>query len=411
MITLQQYITQWIYLILAWFRSLYDRFFGTVLTLDSGLEVRLGKQLAEGGFSVVFYARSTTNNPHKLYALKRIHCHDFETRQQCKNEAEVHYAIHHTKSIHAKYCMPLLGMTPSSLSLSSSSTSPVSTVGGGNHDTSSPYCYMLFPFFPHSLRAEVNRRIFHTPELVSSSSSTMTTPSPWSNSGGEPTVLELFQHLTEGVAVLHAAGYTHRDIKLENILLGGSNPSHLVHPVLMDFGSAGPLSRPIRSRNEALDVADQASSHTTLPYRPPELFPGELRYEQSGVENQEQVLDYTQTDVWMLGCTFFAILYGASPFEMEFARPPRRGQERNHSWIRIVDCTQLKVLGNLPKPHPNTPPAHWYTKEIIELIEWMLNKDRHQRPTLVQVLSRIQNLKQHPHQADIEDPAVIDLGF
>ena len=129
----------------------------------------------------------------------------------------------------------------------------------------------------------------------------------------ESLVLELFAHLFQGIAHMHNCQISHRDIKLENVLCKGSNPTHLKNPVLMDFGSAGPLTRSLNSRKDILEIAGEASCHTTMPYRPPELFEGELRVDQPD-------LDYTKVDVWMLGCTLFAIFYGASPFECEFSR-------------------------------------------------------------------------------------------
>jgi hypothetical protein len=88
----------------------------------------------------------------------------------------------------------------------------------------------------------------------------------------------------------------------------------------------------------------------------------------------------------MLGCTLFAILYGASPGECEFVRAT--GQ------LRIVDCTHNKILGPIPKPSPDTPTANWYSPQIKELLEWILTQDRHARPNLLQVQSRVQELLQ-----------------
>ena len=164
-----------------------------------------------------------------------------------------------------------------------------------------PHGFMLFPFLPHSLRQEVNRRFF---KQIPKGPLT-----PWN----ESLVLELFAHLLQGVAHMHNCQISHRDIKLENVLCKGSNPPHLKNPVLMDFGSAGPLTRSLNSRKDILEIAGEASCHTTMPHRPPELFEGELRVDQPD-------LDYTKVDVWMLGCTLFAIFYGASPFECEFSR-------------------------------------------------------------------------------------------
>ena len=156
----------------------------------------------------------------------------------------------------------------------------------------------------------------------------------------------------------------------------------------MDFGSAGPLTRPVTTRRDVLEIADEASQHTTLSYRPPELFTGELRAAGSNNADaaapSDAVLDYTKVDVWMLGCTLFAILYGASPGECEFSEST--GQ------IRIVDCTHNKVLGSLPRPSRNTPPAYWYSSQVTELLEWILTQDRHERPTLTQVQNQVRQM-------------------
>ena len=85
---------------MVWF---WQSRFGPVLTMDdSGMKVRVGSKIAEGGFSVVFHATdlgslqgtpSLANPRHQKYVLKRIRCHDGETRSGCLRESKVHYAI------------------------------------------------------------------------------------------------------------------------------------------------------------------------------------------------------------------------------------------------------------------------------------------------------------------------------
>jgi serine/threonine kinase 16 len=359
MLTLQQYAMHWIQSIISWLQSLWERMMGPVIKLDSGIQVRVGKPLAEGGFSVVLRA-TNVQEPHQVYALKRILCQEAETRQACLAEADVHRAVHNS------FIMPLLGMA---------------------FEDNDKTCYMLFPLLPHSLRDEVNQRIFLPKKHCANPRP------PWSS---ESTVLKLFSNLCQAVAALHEADYSHRDIKLENILLPGSNPTtHLISPLLMDFGSAGPKVRSLQNRRDVLEISDEASSHTTLPYRPPELFAGEVRV-------GDEDLDYTKVDVWMLGCTLFAILYGASPFECEFSRR-RAGQ------IKIVECGLLRILGDIPKPPPETPPSKWYSPQVLELVEFILQKDRRLRPTLPQVQARVEALWNPNHQ-DLEDP-MKDLVF
>lgn len=354
MITLQQYIAAWIHRLRVWLRELWDRWFGQVLWFDdSKIRVRVGRPLAEGGFSVVLRATDLTQRGNNEYALKRIQCHDEETRQACFHEAQVHQDLQREQPQNAKYLMPLYGMT------------------WADDDG---VCYMLFPLFSYSLKAEVHRRIFNNPnENVFENRRP-----PWS----ESVVLQIFQHLLQGVAILHASGYAHCDIKLDNILCKGSNVQHLTTPVLMDFGSTicfPRLARSLATRQDVMEIVEYASQHTTVSYRPPELFAGELRV------GDPIDLDYTKVDVWSCGCVLFAILFGASPSESEFHR--RTGR------LQIVDCTQLKVLQDqLPKPPADLPPAHWYSPDMIRLVEWILTKDRHQRPTIAQVQARVNYL-------------------
>jgi serine/threonine kinase 16 len=374
MITLQQYILAWIHRLRVWFQELVDRFFGQVLSFeDSQIRVRVGRPLAEGGFSVVLRAVDLTQQQHTHhkveYALKRIQCHDEETRQVCLHEAQVHQALQRAQPQNAKYLMPLYGMTWAD-------------------DNNNRVCYMLFPLFPYSLRAEVHRRILNNPDVYENRRP------PWNS---ESVVLQIFQHLLQAVATMHSLGYAHCDIKLDNILCKGSNVQHLTTPVLMDFGSARtPLHRSLRTRQDVLDVVDTASQHTTVSYRPPELFAGELRAGDDTTSNSND-LDYAKVDVWSCGCVLFAILFGASPCESEFHR--RTGR------LQIVDCTQLKVLQDrLPQPPADLPPAHWYSPQLLQLVEWILTKDRHQRPTIPQVQARVNHLLNgnNGHGGDIE---------
>jgi serine/threonine kinase 16 len=377
MITLQQYFWSFWNWLINWLSDIKEQWFGgRTIDLDSGIRVRLGRELAQGGYSVV-YRGSDAQNPHLNYAVKRIHCYnDPDLRLGCIEEAKVHRTLQKAQEQRQEqeqrqrqpqqmHFMPLHGMT---------------------FEENNTICYMVFPYLPHSLRQEVNLRIFYPAQA----SATTSPPPPWS----ESMVLKLFDHLCEGVALMHSENLAHRDIKLENVLFQGSNTMHLQAPVLVDFGSAGPLSRTLANRKDVLEIAEQASQHTTMPYRPPELFSGELRVGDSD-------LDYTEVDVWSLGCTLFAILYGASPFECEFTRN-RRGST-NKAPIRIVDCSQSRVLGNIPKPQPNTAVEKWYSPQVLELIDFILEKDRNRRPTLQQVQVRVKALL-NGETVDVEDP-------
>lgn len=69
--------------------------------------------------------------------------------------------------------------------------------------------------------------------------------------------------------------------------------------VLMDFGSAMPrLATPL-TRQQALDLQEDAAAHCTATYRAPELFdvPTGL------------TIDLARSDVWSAGCLLFAAMY------------------------------------------------------------------------------------------------------
>jgi serine/threonine protein kinase len=236
-------------------------------------------------------------------------------------------------------------------------------------------CFMLFPFMSHSLRQEVNRRTLDRDDAPTNSHA------PWN----ERVVLQLFWKILQGVQALHAAHMTHRDIKLENIMFQDSVSRQ---PVLLDFGSVGPLQQPINTRKQVLQLQEEASMHTTMPYRPPELFEG-------GVRAGDAAVDYCKVDVWSLGCTLFAMLYGASPFESIFR--PSTGR------LQIVECTQLKVINSIPVPPAHTAVAKWYSSDLRLLMSDMLTQDRHLRPSLAVVVTKVENLiRQHGGQEEVD---------
>lgn len=314
-------IVQFIRWLLGLINEIWRKTTAPSIDFDTGRSVRLGKQIAEGGFSYVFEAfdRSGTK-----YALKRIHVGDLDELQACLNEAGVHRSLRHP------HLMPLLGLCQEKLTV-----------------------YLLFPLMHQSLRSVVNKSIFET--------------SPAKKAFSELQVLQLMHQIMSGVAAMHEANYSHRDIKLENILLDSMG-----NPVLMDFGSVGRLEERVSTRQEVLTLVESASQHTTLAYRPPELLDG-------GIRTGDEPVDFGKVDVWSLGCTLFAMCFGASPFECEF---------RNDE-IRVVECTALRILGNVP-----TPPADWYSSLLVETISLFLTPDRFKRPNLDEAMVEIEALIQ-----------------
>jgi serine/threonine kinase 16 len=337
--------------------------------------VRIGQKFAEGGFSIIFHATDLEDTVQK-YALKRIQVEDDETWEACEKESIICNVLKEFPT----YILPILGL---------------------KIDDQQRTCYMLLPYMPNSLRAEIDKRFFlkgKDEDIIDEAAA------PWD----ETLILKMFYHLLHGVEAMHEIGYSHRDLKVDNILFHGFGEDSLTRPLLSDFGSAGPLlryvlglllhsqfdffrffylfqfahlvcinCRPCGSRREIFEIAEDASQFTTLAYRPPELFPGALMV-------GHHPLDYSLVDAWSLGCTLFAILFGASPFESQFSRTTGK--------IRIGDCNQLSVLSDIPRPEKTTPPSLWYSKDVWNLLEFMLEKDRAKRPSLSMIQIRVSSL-------------------
>ncbi|KAL7525463.1 hypothetical protein ACHAWF_001371 [Thalassiosira exigua] len=204
---------------------------------------------------------------------------------------------------------------------------------------------MLFPHVPLLLRREIAER-----NLLSDPVGAVRAPFSTRE------VLQLSGGLLDALTAVHGAGLSHRDFKLENGTgaggsgkAGGGGNGGAYIPAVMDFGSAGPLTSPLTTRRDILATVKEAASHTTMPYCPPEFFQG------GGRHGSDAILDYGRVDVWSLGCVLFAILHGASPFESEFIREDDAsddagGRGRQRGLVRVVECTHLRVLGDVPFP-------------------------------------------------------------
>jgi AP2-associated kinase len=89
-------------------------------------------------------------------------------------------------------------------------------------------------------------------------------------------IFQLFAQACAAVAHLHAQEppIAHRDVKLENMLLGGSLEecaSGGRPMVLCDFGSATTRAGVYRTRKDVMDEEDRIQRYTTMAYRSPEM--------------------------------------------------------------------------------------------------------------------------------------------
>lgn len=299
-------------------------------------------------------------------------------------------------------------------------------------------CYMLFPYLTHSLRGEITQRNLLLKNYNDDNDRRNLTKTTRRQPFTTVQVIHLFRGILDGLLAMHNANISHRDVKLENVLLSlhnttysdhhhhktTSSSNNLLTPILIDYGSAGPLQTPpLTTRNSILQLIELASVHTTFPYRPPELSDvGNLRASSSCV------VDYGKVDVWSLGCVLFALLHGVSPFEMEFVKDGGGGgygysggigreqdqEQQQYGLVRIVECTTLKILGEVPFPpwagsglggsinsNPNTTRTAAnvgdgrdgkYPLSIYKFIRFMVQQDRMSRPNMYEVAKRFGEL-------------------
>lgn len=286
---------------------------------DYGIQVSIGNQIAEGGFSYIFeaYAMNQNDNINAdnkqriKYALKRINCaNNRELIQACKSEANVHRILFQSA---AEFSAKQATKHPNLLELL------------GLKFVNGECCYMLFPYISHSLRGEITARNILLNDIPGQRM-------PFSTRE----VLLIFGGLINALIAMHGANFSHRDVKIENVLLKKSHPhrgyrdDNFDHytPVLMDYGSAGPLRTAVQSPTTLLQqqhrslsllttmttttkIVEDASMFTTMSYRPPELFEGGLTTMTQATPSEDYVLDYGKVDIWydtmhsFLHCVYF----------------------------------------------------------------------------------------------------------
>lgn len=146
----------------------------------------------------------------------------------------------------------------------------------------------------------------------------------------EKELLDLLQPLLDGLSVVHAAGFLHRDIKPDNIQVRQSDRSL----VLLDFGSA----------RQAAATAEQAQVVLTPGFAPIEQY-----------RNQQQG---AWTDIYALGATLYWLVTG---------RKPPNADTRVGGFDPYVPAVRA------------APPGR-YSTAFLEAIDWALRPDPQDRP-------------------------------
>lgn len=160
-----------------------------------------------------------------------------------------------------------------------------------------------------------------------------------------------FESLLDGVAHLHAHGIVHNDIKPANILL-----TRTEQPVMVDFGFAEryDTEKPILRPSQSVLASPSSSASSLLPSGPKAPFESNLAYGTPEYLSPERAkgyihdvsLDITQwtkysrtvqtrkSDVWALGVTFFEIVVGRTPFELEEGEEFSSKEDLERYWNR-----------------------------------------------------------------------------
>lgn len=291
--------------------------------------LRVVRTLGEGGFSFVFLVRDVATG--REYACKRIVAQSEEQSRGVRWEVEVHKAFAH----------------PSVLQLEDYQIRPLAE-GGGEE------ALLLFP-------ACLNGTL-HDELMGHFAASTRM---------GQGRALQLFKGVCVAVREFHrhAPCWAHRDLKPGNVLLEGRN-----RVVLMDFGSVAEARVRVGSRGEALLLQDEAARNSSMAYRAPELWEAPTG----------SIVD-ERTDVWSLGCTLFAMTFGAgfSPFECQFSSG---GAPQN------TECSYLRVISQVPWPRKGLACRKGYSQGLVELIEAMLKQGGAERPSVGEVLAMVDAL-------------------
>eukprot|EP00421_Protoceratium_reticulatum_P063579 CAMPEP_0168422872 /NCGR_PEP_ID=MMETSP0228-20121227/34017_1 /TAXON_ID=133427 /ORGANISM="Protoceratium reticulatum, Strain CCCM 535 (=CCMP 1889)" /LENGTH=873 /DNA_ID=CAMNT_0008436817 /DNA_START=8 /DNA_END=2625 /DNA_ORIENTATION=- len=169
----------------------------------------------------------------------------------------------------------------------------------------------------------------------------------------EERILSVFTDLCTAVAMLHTQDppVQHRDLKVENVLLGADGLFKLC-----DFGSWNdePCNPSNLDQQQISALQEHIERYTTMMYRPPEM-----------VDFYQQFFISEKVDIWMLGCILYTLMFCRHPFQDE-------------STLAIANARY------------HLPSSPCYSQRLQDLCHWLLARDPQHRPSAMELLDVLQ---------------------
>lgn len=279
------------------------------------MNIELKEKISEGGYAYVFKAVDT--NTGQEYAVKKILCQSSELIAMAEREIEVMKSLPIHENI-VRYYDSLI-------------------INQGNSKSVLIVMELCTGGTLVNLLEKYNRQL------------------------SQAQVFFITKEICQAILVIHSAGFVHRDIKIENVLLQNKKFK------LCDFGSC---SREIydlasASRNQLLTYQERFERETTLMYRPPEMIDLYQRY----------TIDF-KGDSWMIGCVLFTLAFCKHPFQ---------------------DQAQLAIVN----AHYSFPQNSRFDDKFHGLISWILDPNPNTRPSISEIFQGISNYDNIPSFASV----------
>lgn len=176
-------------------------------------------------------------------------------------------------------------------------------------------------------------------------------------------LLPRFLDVCNGVAHAHARGVVHRDLKPDNVVLGGPGET-----VVLDWGLA---------RDRSTDASDP--THTSLDGLQTvdgQVFGTPLYMSPEHARGQRELVD-ERSDVWSLGVMLYELLTGATPFT-------------GASPVEVVEAVRDAAVTPVRAREPEAP------RELAAVAARALSRDRQARyPTAAQLAEDVRAFLEH----------------